>query len=110
MGRSEDIRPIAPLDRDTPLVRSREVLVTELGTDEAVMLDIARGSYFGVRGVARVIWDALEVPVTLAEVVERVRSRHPSIDPNLCERDARDFLEELLHNSLAYPHVGSTSD
>ena len=88
------------LELDRPLVRSSEVLATALGDREAVMLDIEHGTYFGVEGVARVIWDALEQPVTPREVVGLLRSRYPDVDPEECERDAMEFLEDLVRYRL----------
>lgn len=95
----------ASLEPDVPLVRSGGVLATELGEREAVMLDIERGTYFGVEGVARFIWDALKEPVTPREVVDAVCVRYPSVDHEACERDALEFLEDLVRHRLVQRHA-----
>lgn len=97
----------APLDPDLALVRSGGVLATDLGAREAVMLDIERGTYFGVEGVARFIWDALKEPVTPREVIDAVRARYPGVDPEECERDALEFLGDLVRHRLVHRHAST---
>ena len=104
MRTADDIGGTAPLELDLPLVRSGYVLATDLGDREAVMLDIERGTYFGVEGVARLIWDTLKEPVTPREVIAVVRTRFPNVAAEECERDALEFLEDLVRNRLAQRH------
>jgi hypothetical protein len=94
--------PADPLDLppDACLVRSGDVLTTELASRELIMLDVERGTYFGIEGVSRLVWDALASPVTLAEVVERVRAAYPQVDPDACKRDVRAFVLSLLDHRL----------
>ena len=87
----------------TRFVRASDVLTTELASRELVMLDIERGVYFGVEGVARLVWEALVTPITLAELVERVRAKYPEIDPAVCEGDVREFVGSLQRHQLVYP-------
>jgi hypothetical protein len=91
--------PLA-LPPDACLVRSGDVLTTELPSQELIMLDVEGGIYFGIQGVSRLVWDALAAPVTLAEVVEQVRAAYPQVDPDVCERDVRAFVRSLLDHRL----------
>ena len=94
-----DIRP----GSKARFVRASDVLTTELASRELVMLDIERGLYFGVEGVARLVWEALGTPVTVAELVDRVCADYPEIDPTVCEDDVREFLESLRQHRLVHP-------
>ena len=105
MRSSDTTDELDRLQADTLLVRSRRLLASELGPRETVMLDIEQGTYFGVEGVARFIWDALEDPVTLRDVTSMVRARYPEAQPEVCERDTREFVEDLLRHRLVQLHA-----
>ena len=85
---------------ETLFVRDGDLLATELASQELVLLDIERGTYFGVEGVARLLWDALATPTALGGLVALLREAHPEVDAAACERDVRAFLSELHAHGL----------
>ena len=92
------------------VVRRREGLLSnELGPLETVMLDIERGTYFGVRHVAKDIWDRLEQPTVVEELVEDLRVQY-EVDEETCRTDVDQFLMALADHGLleVEPH-GATA-
>jgi hypothetical protein len=87
------------LSADVMLVRRTRVVANDLSATETVMLDIDRGTYFGVRGVARRIWDRLATPSTLDMLVDDLTSIY-DVDAETCRVEAAAFLNELLDHGL----------
>ena len=56
------------------LVRRDRVVANDLNDTETVMLDVDRGTYFGVTGVGRSIWDLLAEPATPDTIVASLLS------------------------------------
>lgn len=79
--------------------RTEGLLATELSDSEVVMLDVERGEYFGCEGVSKTIWDALEQPLTLDELVAQVKSDYPDA-PAEVAADVKSFVTELHENAL----------
>ena len=90
----------ASLKPSMVLTRHDDVLTTELASREVVILDVEQGVYFGVEGVARFVWEALAVPLTVTALVDRVRIAFPDADPHACDIEVRAFLAQLLHHRL----------
>jgi PqqD family protein of HPr-rel-A system len=74
------------------------VMVRQLG-DEAVILDMATGYYFGLDPVGARIWQLLSQPNSLTEIVERL-AREYDVTPEQAESDLVRFVEELQANGL----------
>ena len=79
--------------------RKQGLLATELNDGEVVMLDVERGEYFGCEGVSKTIWDALEEPRTVDELVTQVKTEYPDAPPEAAG-DVQAFVEELHQNAL----------
>ena len=54
------------------LQRSDNVIAVDM-EDETVMMDIVSGNYFALTGSGSNIWAALEKPITIGQVIERVQ-------------------------------------
>ena len=82
------------------VVRRREgLLANELSDDEAVMLDVDRGMYFGVRVVGKAIWDRLEEQVRVEDLCSDLTEQF-DVEPKRCEQDVLAFLEQLREQGL----------
>lgn len=88
------------MDSDSLYVRTREIMATELGSAETVMLDPERGAYFGVRNSARLLWDRLAEPATLPDLADVLISHYSGLDRERAVRDARVFLDQLIGAGL----------
>ena len=86
------------LTLDSVIQRDLEVIGAEAGQD-LVMVSINTGNYYGVSDVAREIWDAIESPKRIADLVAELTAKY-DIDPSLCEADTLSFLNDLLDEQL----------
>lgn len=89
---------MAGLDGDTPLVRS-PAPITATVDDDLVMLDPKSGQYFGTNTIGERIWELLEQPRTLTELIDMLAGEY-DVDRATCERDVTDFVAELLDAEL----------
>jgi hypothetical protein len=85
--------------------RDPEVIVAEADND-LIMVSIATGSYYGVSDVARDIWDAIERPKKISELVDGLTASY-QIDSSSCEEQTLSFLETLRDEGLLRVEDGS---
>ncbi|MGH7075147.1 MAG: PqqD family peptide modification chaperone [Stellaceae bacterium] len=86
---------------DTTLSRDGEMLYAPVGTEEAVMLSVKAGSYYGLNAVARRIWELLEAPNTLPALRDVICAEF-EVDVETCEADLLKFVRELMDNGLVH--------
>jgi len=84
---------------DAQLIRGDRVVANNLNDDETVMLDVDQGSYFGVTGVSRAIWDMLAEPTTPAIIVASLLTEY-DVDEETCRAEVQNFLVELVGQGL----------
>jgi hypothetical protein len=78
--------------------RDPEVIAAEAGQD-LVMVSIATGYYYGLSDVARAIWDAIERPRRVFDLVDDlIGSYH--VDWSACSDETLSFLEALREQGL----------
>jgi len=79
--------------------RSSEPL--QAGLDgEIVMMSVEKGSYYGLDPVGGRIWELLESPKLVSEVVDELLNIY-DVEPDVCLRDTLAFLESLINEDLA---------
>ena len=61
---------------------------------ETVMMSIEKGKYFGLDAVGSRIWDLLESPTKLVDLINSLVAEF-EVDPKNCELDVLEFLERL---------------
>ena len=66
---------------------------------ETVLMSIEHGSYFGVGGVAALIWEKLEQPRTEDELVSLIQAEF-DVSEQDCRKDVQAFLADLVKNRL----------
>jgi hypothetical protein len=88
--------------------RSRP-LTNDLSDRETVMLDIERGTYFGLQDAGKAIWEALETPMTTDDICALLMERF-EVDEDTCRREVRMFLGQLLdHDLIEVRDAGTTA-
>ena len=75
------------------VTRSDQVLSTDLG-GEIVMMDLESGEYFNMKDTAHRIWELVETPKTVGDLVEALQAEF-SVDPDTCQKDVTSFVAEL---------------
>jgi hypothetical protein len=79
---------------ETTIVKrsGRQVACTLNG--EVALLDLDKGLYFGLQGVGAHIWNALQEPRSVDEIISMVLS-HFDVTPEICRADVLKFLTGL---------------
>lgn len=83
----------------TLVQRRDEMLANDLSDTETVMLDIQRGTYFGVQEVGKVIWDRLATPTTVDDLCSHLMAEF-EVDRDTCHKEVEAFLVDLLEHQL----------
>jgi Coenzyme PQQ synthesis protein D (PqqD) len=85
--------------------RDPEIISSEADQD-LIMVSIASGCYYGLSDVAREIWDAIERPKRVSDLVGGLTARY-DVNTSLCEEQTLSFLEALLDEGLLQVKDGS---
>lgn len=78
--------------------RDPEVITAEADQD-LIMVSIATGHYYGLSDVAREIWEAIETPKRISDLVADLNASY-QVDSNSCEEQTLSFLKALLDEHL----------
>ena len=80
-------------------IRRNPELVSSDLDGETVMMSIENGEYFGLDSVGSRIWELLETPITVANLVDILVDEF-EVSREECEADTIDFLNQLLDKHL----------
>src|SRR5438874_1295835 len=95
------------LNLDCIVQRDSEVVAAEVDHD-LVMVSIANASYYGVSNVAREIWEAIERPKKVSDLIDELAATY-NVARSVCEEQTLSFLESLLRENLAQVKDGPTA-
>jgi hypothetical protein len=87
--------------------RDPDVIAAEADQD-LVMVSLANGFYYGISDVAREIWEAIDHPKKISDLVDDLTVTY-NIGRSKCEEDTLLFLEELLSERLLQVRDGPSS-
>lgn len=90
--------PDSTLEPQTRVRRVDDVLETDID-DQTVMMDIDRGSYFGLNQTGTRIWALLAEPMAIGELCDRLMEQF-DVPREQCEQQVLDYLESLLGRGL----------
>jgi Coenzyme PQQ synthesis protein D (PqqD) len=89
------------IERSAVLLRSDSHVSAPL--DEwLVMMDIDAGKYYVLDDIASFVWQRLEAPTSVAELVADLCSRY-DVTSSRCEADVLPFLTQLHEKGLVRP-------
>lgn len=66
---------------------------------EAVVLNLSNGVYYGLNPMATTVWDFIQQPQSVAQIIERITGEY-EVDYARCERDVKTLLEDLKKYEL----------
>jgi hypothetical protein len=95
---STDKTPTGSLNLDSVVHRDHDVIAAEADQD-IVMVSITNGYYYAVSDVAREIWDTIDRPKKISDLIDGLTANY-SIDRRLCEEETLSFLEDLRIEGL----------
>jgi len=67
--------------------------------DEAVILDMPSGTYYGLNAVGASIWKLIQVPKTVHQLQEALLEEY-EVDADTCEGDLLALLNDLQNKGL----------
>ena len=88
----------ATITKNTTLIRNSKYHTSRIGK-EIVMMDADTGNYIGLNYVAACIWDMLESPAKVDEIISRLMERF-DVTPEQCEADTIGCIEEMHNQKL----------
>ena len=83
----------------TVIARHPDLMTSELSDTELVMLNIERGSYYGMADTAKDIWNQLDTPRSIAAVCDQLMTQY-AVNRETCEREVLAFVQEMLADEL----------
>jgi len=86
---------------DTTLSRNGDILHAPVGAEEAVMMSVAAGRYYGLNAVGSRIWELLENPKTIAQLCASICEEF-EIDAQTCEVEVLKFVQDLMDNGVIH--------
>jgi coenzyme PQQ synthesis protein D (PqqD) len=85
----------SPLALDTRVVASSQQVSCDVA-NEAVLLSMHDGEYYGLNEVAATIWKLVQQPRTISDIRDALLNEYTDIDPGDCERAVLEFLSEMI--------------
>ena len=86
------------ISKQAVVVANRDHLSCDVA-DEAVVLHLASGAYFGLNEVAAAVWRMLQTPRTVEEIEALVLSQY-KVERTQCEQDVSRLLHDLAQAGL----------
>jgi hypothetical protein len=90
--------------QSTPITDASRIVVSSdqvscgLG-DEAAIVNLRNGVYYGLDPVGARIWSAIRQPLTFGEIRDALVAEY-DVEPLALESDIRDFLQQLAEQGL----------
>ena len=79
-----------------------DIDTTDLDGDK-VMMDLEKGQYFALNSVASRIWEELEKPVQVSNLIETLLKEY-EVEKQTCEESVIEFIEGLNNAGLICMH------
>lgn len=88
-----------PLSKQSMVVATGQQIFSELDR-EAIILDMPSGIYYGLNAVGKSIWQLIQEPHSISEIVTSLRTDYPTVSPQTCEQDVIELLTDLQSHNL----------
>ncbi|GAE30038.1 hypothetical protein JCM9152_1433 [Halalkalibacter hemicellulosilyticusJCM 9152] len=86
------------LSIEDQIVQAKGNVVSDMD-GEKVMLNITKGKYYNLGSVGGDIWELLQSPTTIGQVVMKLHEQY-DVTEEQCERHVIQFIEKLLKEDL----------
>ncbi len=90
----------------TRVTRVPRLIGAELD-DETILLGLEQGVYYGMDATAQRIWQQIEQPRQVSEIVAALTARY-DVDESRCAAQTCTFLEQLVAEGLVQIVAGSS--
>ena len=89
---------MSQISSHSKLVRSPDLVSTNMD-NEIVMMSIEKGEYYGIGGVGTDVWELLQEPITIDEILNSVCPEY-DISEEGCRSEIDAFISELVRRGL----------
>lgn len=89
------INSVRKLSVDAVVCASPQQISCDIA-DEAVLLSMSDGEYYGLNEVAASIWQLIQEPRTVTAVRDALLTEFDDIEPEECEKAVLSFLSEMV--------------
>ncbi|EKF85889.1 PqqD family peptide modification chaperone [Methanobacterium formicicum] len=86
------------LSKSSTIVVSKDVVSCDLG-GETAMLDMKEGVYYGLNEMGTIIWEFIQEPVTIHEIIDQIRDEY-DVDETTCFNDLTELIGQMAENGL----------
>lgn len=86
------------IDLDSVVARGRDHVETRMG-EQVVMMSIEQGRYFALEESGQRIWELMEQPVPVRDIVDRLTEEY-DVPRERCETEVLSFLEQMRQQGL----------
>lgn len=89
---------MAKLTEASVIARGSDFVATQVG-NQTMMMSISAGKYFAVAETAQRIWELIEAPRSIEDIVSVLRSEY-DVPAETCRDQVMRFAEDLHENGL----------
>jgi hypothetical protein len=82
-------------------IKRNPEMVTSNIDGEIVMMSIDQGEYYGLDEIGSRIWELLENPITLEQLINKLIEEF-EVDEETCKSDTLDFLNQMLEKNIVF--------
>ena len=82
------------LSLQTIISRNPEIITSEID-DEIVMMSIDEGKYFGLNVIGSAIWEILEQPQAIEDIISSLLKRF-DVSEEQCQAESFTFIEDMI--------------
>ena len=86
------------INLDSIVSYRQDIDTTDIDGDK-VMMDLEKGQYFALNSVASRIWEVIESPISVNNVVETLLEEY-EVEREECEKSVLEFIKGLEDASL----------
>ena len=86
------------LTEKTIIQRKTDILASDID-GEKVMMSIQQGEYFGLGKTGSFIWDHIEQPIAIKDLVDLITEKY-DVNKEQCLNDIMPFLNDLAEKQL----------
>lgn len=86
------------LTLDSTVQVAQEVVSCDL-VDEAAILNMKDGVYYGLNPVGARIWNLIQKPMKVSDILETLVGEY-DVEREVCQTDLMELLEQLLEKEL----------
>lgn len=81
------------------LYKRNESLIVATMNEETVMMDVLSGKYYSLGVTGGAIWNILEEPTSLEEIIEKLLQEF-NVDKGVCSIQVQQFLEDAIAKEI----------